>query len=251
MIRGLYTSAMGMIVQEKRQENVSQNLANIETNSYKQQEIIAASSHQKNVLNRSNHPGRRLSAIGNMHFGTSIDDLYTDFQQGLFKETNNPLDFAIEGEGFFVVQLPNGDQAYTRDGSFRLNENGELVTREGYIVLDPNGQSIPLGTDKITADIYGDIQTFDNRNYSIGIVTFADVQQLHRLGDNLYTIEEGAPLVGGGYAIRQGYVEASNVNPLEELVKLIEITRNFESNQRAVQAMDETLGKAVNEVGRL
>src|SRR5690606_25544764 len=113
MIRGLYTSAMGMVVQEKRQEKVSHNLANIETYSYKQQEVIAASSHQMNVLNRSNHPGRRLGAIGNMYFGTSIDDLYTDFQQGLLKETQNPLDFAIEGEGFFVVQLPGGEQAYT------------------------------------------------------------------------------------------------------------------------------------------
>jgi flagellar basal-body rod protein FlgF len=252
VIRGLYTSAMGMIVQEKRQANVSHNLANIETTSFKQQEIIAAASNRMNVLNRSNNPGNRLSSIGSMHFGTAIDDLYTDFQQGILQETKRPLDFAIEGEGFFTIQLPNGEHAYTRDGSFRLNAYGELTTKEGYLVLSDNGESIPLGTEDITADEYGGIILPNGEFFNLGIVTFADVQNLHRVGDNLYTIEAGEePLIGGAYALKQGFLEGSNVNPLEELVKMIEITRSFESNQRAVQAMDETLGKAVNEVGRL
>ncbi|HHY81533.1 MAG TPA: flagellar basal-body rod protein FlgF [Clostridiales bacterium] len=250
MIRGLYTSAMGMIVQQKRQENVSHNLSNIETNSFKQQELIAEASFQMDVLNRSNNHGR-LSSIGNMHFGVSVDDLYTDFEQGLLKETNNPLDFAIDGEGFFTVRLPNGQEAYTRDGSFRLNENGELVTSEGYQVLGYDGEPIQLGTENVTADNYGGIITQDGRYFSLGIVTFADAQLLHRLGDNLYTIEDGEPMTGGAYTLRQGFIESSNVNLLEEMVKMIEITRNFESNQKVVQAMDETLDKAVNEVGRL
>jgi len=243
---------MGMIVQEKKQANVSQNLANIETPSFKQQELIASASHRMNVLNRANDPaGRRLSSIGSMYFGTSIDDLYTDYEQGVLEETSKPLDFAIEGEGFFTVLLPNGSQAYTRDGSFRLNQNGELVTRDGYPILDINGQTILLGTDDVTADANGVIQTPDNRYYSLRIVSFENMQQLQRMGDNLYVIEDGAPQAATGYSIKQGYIEASNVNPLEELVKLIEITRNFESNQKAIQAMDETLGKAVNEVGKL
>lgn len=250
MIRGLYTSAMGMIVQEKRQANVSHNLSNIETNSFKQQKLIAAASNRVNVVNRSNDPGNRLTSIGNMHFGTSIDDLYTDFEQGVLKKTNNPLDFALDGQGFFTIQLPNGEQAYTRDGSFRLNENGELITREGYPVLGSNGDTISLGTENVTADISGGILTQSGQYFSFGIVNFEDVQDLHRLGDNLYTFE-GEPSPGGTYALKQGFVETSNINPLEELVKMIEITRNFESNQKAVQAMDETLGKAVNEVGRL
>ena len=251
MIRGLYTSAMGMIVQEKRQANVSQNLANIETNSFKQQELIQAASNRMNVSNRANDPGNRLTSIGNMHFGTSIDDSFTNFEQGLLKETNNPLDFVIDGEGFFTLRLPNGQEAYTRDGSFRLNENGILVSKEGYPVLNYGGEPIPLDNENVTADVYGGIQTQDNRYVTLGIVTFADVQQLHRLGDSLYTIEGAASLAGDSYTLRQGFIEASNVNPLEEMVKMIEISRNFESNQKAIQAMDETLGKAVNEVGRL
>ena len=150
MIRGLYTSAMGMIVQEKRQENVSQNLANIETPSFKQQELIAAATHRMNVLNRANDPaGRRLSAIGSMHFGASVDDLYTDFGQGLLKETNKPLDFAIEGQGFFTVLLPIGGQAYTRTAASGSIRTG-LVTSDGHPVLDINGQTILLGTDQVT-----------------------------------------------------------------------------------------------------
>lgn len=252
MIRGLYTSAMGMIVQEKRQDNVSHNLANIETTSFKQQEIIATASNRMNVLNRANNPGGRLSAIGSMHFGTAIDDQYTDFQQGILQETKRPLDLAIEGEGFFTIQLPNGEQAYTRDGSFRLNALGELTTEEGYLVLSDNGESIMLGTGDVQVDEYGGILLPNGGFTYLGIVTFADTQSLHRIGDNMYTIEAGEePLLGGAYVLKQGFLEGSNVNPLEELVKMIEIARSFESNQRAVQAMDETLGKAVNEVGRL
>ena len=191
MIRGLYTSAMGMIVQGKQQENISQNLSNIETNSYKQQQIIASASNQMSVINRSNHAGNRLTSIGNMHFGTSVDDLYTDFHQGVLKETNNSLDFAIEGEGFFSVQLPNGEEAYTRDGSFRINENGELVTKQGYPVLGYDGQTIPIMTDDVSADIYGGVQTQDGRYFPLAIVSFEETQELHRLGDNLYTIEGG------------------------------------------------------------
>lgn len=251
MIRGLYTGAMGMIVQEKRQANVSQNLSNIETNSFKQQELITAASKQMNVLNRSKDPAGRLTSIGNMHFGTSIDDLYTDFEQGILKETNNPLDFAIEGEGFFTVLLPNGEEAYTRDGSFRLNENGELTTQDGYLVLGYDGEAIPLMTEDFDAYTNGGILTQNGRYFSLGIVSFADEQQLHRLGDNLYTIEGERPAISDSYELRQGFIEASNVDPLEQLVKMIEISRNFESNQKVVQAMDETLDMAVNDVGRL
>ena len=136
-----------------------------------------------------------------MHFGASVDDLYTDFGQGLLKETNKPLDFAIEGQGFFTVLLPNGSQAYTRDGSFRLNQNGELVTSDGHPVLDINGQTILLGTDQVTADMNGTIQTPDNRSYILGIVTFEELQQLQRIGDNLYVIEGAAPQAADAYAI--------------------------------------------------
>ncbi len=250
MIRGLYTSAMGMIVQQKRQENVSNNLGNIETNGFKKQELIAKAFDQVAVKNRAN-VSNQLSSIGDIHLGVMVDDLYTDFEQGILEETSNPLDFAIQGEGFFTIELPNGELAYTRDGSFKINENGQLTTKQGYLVLDNNLQSIPLENEEIQVDGNGTITLPNGQTTILKIVNFPDGQALHRLGENMYTME-GRQVVGAnGYSIKQGFMEKSNVNPLEELVKMIEITRSFESNQKVVQSIDETLGKAVNEVGRL
>jgi flagellar basal-body rod protein FlgG len=257
MIRGLYTSAMGMIVQEKRQANVSQNLSNVETNSFKKQEIIAKAFDRVGVKNRGNNlQGNRLTTIGEMHLGVEIDDLYNDFQQGILEETNNSLDLAIEGEGYFTIQLQNGDFAYTRDGSFKINENGQLATKQGYLVMGRNEyngnlESIQLTSDEIQVGTRGIISLPDGQSHTLNIVSFVDAQALQRLGENIYTMEGEQPLLGVEYSLRQGFVEKSNVNPLEEMVKMIEITRSFESNQRVVQSMDETLGKAVNEVGKL
>lgn len=251
MIRGLYTSAMGMVVQQKRQENISQNLANIETNSFKKQEMIASAFDRVVVKNKANSVDNRLTAIGDMHLGVRVDDLYTDFKQGIVEDTDEPLDFAIEGEGFFTIQLPSGDYAYTRDGSFTLNENGQLTTKQGYLVMADNLESIPLGTEDIQVDTKGMITLPDGQNFALSIVNFAQTQDLQKLGENLYTMEGGQPIDGNAYTIRQGSLEKSNVNALDELVKMIEVTRSFESNQKAVQAMDDTLGKAVNEVGRV
>lgn len=251
MMRGLYTSAMGMIVQQKRQENISQNLANIETNSYKKQEMVASAFDRVIVKNRANNAGNRLAVIGEMHLGVRVDDLYTDSEQGILEGTNNPLDFAIEGESFFTIQLPNGDYAYTRDGSFTLNENGQLTTRQGYLVMGNNLESILLGTEDIQVDARGRITLPNGQNLTLNIVSFPETQNLQKLGENMYTLENGQPIVGSAYTLRQGFLEKSNINPLDELVKMIEVTRSFESNQKVVQAMDETLGKAVNEVGRV
>lgn len=250
MIRGLYTSAMGMIVQQKRQENVSNNLGNIETNGFKKQELIARAFDQVAVKNRAN-ASNQLSSIGDIHLGVMVDDLYTDFEQGILEETSNPLDFAIQGEGFFTIELPNGELAYTRDGSFQMNQNGQLTTKQGYLVLDNNLQGISLENQEIQVDENGIITSSNGQTTAFNIVNFPDGQALHRLGENMYTVEGGQVVGANGYSIKQGFMEKSNVNPLEELVKMIEITRSFESNQRAVQSIDETLGKAVNEVGSL
>ncbi|SJZ52375.1 flagellar basal-body rod protein FlgF [Garciella nitratireducens] len=251
MIRGLYTSAMGMITQQKRQENVSNNLANIETNGFKKQEIIAKAFDQMIVKNRAKISENILSPIGKIHLGVMIDGVYTDFEQGPLEETSHSLDLAIQGGGFFTIELPNGQLAYTRDGSFQINENGQLITKQGYLVLDHNLQSISLENERVQIDKNGSITSDSGQKFILNIVNFQNGQDLHRLGENLYILEGGQTVPAENYLIKQGFLEKSNVNPLEELVKMIEITRSFESNQRVIQAMDETLGKAVNEIGRL
>lgn len=257
MIRGLYTGAMGMIVQEKRLNNVSQNLANVETNAFKKQKMIAKAFDRVAIKNRENNPsGHALTSIGEMHLGVEIDDLYGDFEQGVLTETNNTLDFAIEGQSFFTIQLPSGALAYTRDGSFKINENSQLTTKQGYLVMgrnpyNQNLESISLHSEDIKADTRGMINQANGQNYALNIASFNDVQTLERIGENLYTGGGAQAYMGEQYLVRQGFIEKSNVNPLEEMVKMIEITRSFESNQKVVQSMDETLGKAVNEVGKL
>lgn len=251
MIRGLYTSATGMITLQKKLENVSNNLANIETGGFKKQVLIARAFDNVTISNRANSQDGRLSPIGTMQLGVMVDDIYTDFEQGLFKETNNPLDMAIDGVGFFTVQLPNGEYAYTRDGGFTLDEEGRLTAGNGYLVLDRNLNSITVGTEDFQVGSDGTIVLPDGQSVQLNIVTFQDLQALHRLGENMYAIAAGAPVPAGDYVVRQGFLEQSNVNPLDELVRMIEISRSFESNQKAIQSIDETLDKAVNEIGRL
>ena len=257
MIRGIYTSAMGMIVQEKRQANVSQNLANVETNAFKKQKMIAKAFDKVAIKNRDNNiSGHPLTSIGEMHLGVEIDDLYSDFEQGVLTETNKSLDFAMDGQCFFTIQLPSGEIAYTRDGSFKINGSGQLTTKQGYLVMGRNTYnqnlgSIPLNSEDIQVDTKGLITQANGQNYVLNIASFNDIQALHRMGENIYTGDGVQVFIGEEYSIRQGFVEKSNVNPLEEMVKMIEITRSFETNQKVVQSMDETLGKAVNEVGKL
>lgn len=256
MIRGLYTGAMGMIVQEKRQSNVSQNLANVETPAFKRQMVIAKAFDKVEIKNRENRAGKNeLSAIGEIHLGVKIDDLYSDHSQGLLEESNNPLDFAIEGDGFFTIQLPSGEIAYTRDGSFKINEEGKLATKQGYLVMGRNMYSnnledLRVNDENVQVDKEGQITLSNGISYHFNIAHFLENQNLQRVGENIYTSQE-QPYRGDDFAIRQGFKEKSNVNPLEEMVKMIEITRSFESNQKVVQSIDETLGKAVNEVGRI
>ena len=221
MIRGLYTSATGMITLQKKLENVSNNLANIETGGFKKQELIARAFDDVNIANRSNSPDGRLRPIGTMQLGVMVDDIYTDFEQGLLKETNNPLDMAIDGEGFFTVQLPNGEYAYTRDGGFRLDSEGRLTAGNGCLVLDRDLNSITVGTEDFQVTGDGTIVLPGGRRVQLNIVTFLDLQALHRLGENMYAVAAGAPAPADQYVVRQGFLEQSNVNPLDELVKLI------------------------------
>ena len=183
-----------MILQEKRQSNISNNLSNIETNAFKKQEIIARAFDRVEVLNRDNG-SRRLTPIGGMHLGVQVDDLYGDFQQGQLKETNETLDFAIEGTGFFTIQLPDGNIAYTRDGSFKVDGNGYLATKQGYLVMARNPisgglESIPLDRDQVQVDDMGRMTLTNGQVYLLNIVDFPDHQQLRRLGENLYVLDE-------------------------------------------------------------
>jgi len=242
MIRSIYTANRHMNVLQTKQENTSANISNINTPGYKFQEIVQSTLESHQMINYSG--GRRLNRrqeLGEFVFGNQIDGFYRNFQQGNLSETNKATDFALVGSGFFTIQMDNGEIAYTRNGNFRLNENNQLETMEGHLVLgvDENGN---IGL------IYGENNSVDGGQ--LLITDFNDYNNLNNIGDTLFTSNEaGYRLMDG--EVRQGFLEMSNVRIGDELVKLIELAREFESSQKLLHAADETLSKAVNEIGRV
>lgn len=191
------------------------------------------------------------NVIGTVSGGVRIDRVATNFVQGNLRETGNQLDFALKGEGFFKVHTPQGEM-YTRDGSFTLNEMGELITKEGYFVLGQYG-SIVLEDSKFTINEKGQIIKGEEIIDSLDIVALDNIQDLRKQGDNLYKLENGAEPQESQFngQVLDGYLEGSNVNSVKEMVKMITLLRNYESNQKMVKYQDEMLGKAISEISRL
>ena len=246
MINGLYTSARGMIALEKQTDLVSNNMANVNTTGFKGQEA-AFESFPEMLMSRIDETGSHV--IGEKGTGSRVSETYTNFGAGQVRKTDNKLDFAIEGSGFFVVEAPWG-RAYTRNGNFKVNQDGQLVTDQGYPVLGENG---PIETNgrPINVGEGGMVQIDGIIRDQISLVDFDNSQQLERAGDNLYRAGEDTDELEAGGNIRQGYLEGSNVNVIKGMTQLIKATRMYELNQKMIQSHDETLSKAVNEVGRL
>lgn len=247
MIRGLYTSATGMLANEVQMNTLSNNLANADTNGYKRDQTVKETFPEM-LLSRM-EKGKQPVEIGTLNNGVAIAGNYSDFTQGSFTETGSELDLAIEGDGFFVVDTPQGVR-YTRDGSFSLNEAGVIVDKSGYPVMGQEGilQTIPDESVSIGDD--GVVRVNELEVDTIQLVDFADLNDLEKVGDNLYQTDQ--PVQGAeNYSLHSGALEMANVKIVQEMVSIIEATRNYESNQKAIQTADMTLDKAVNEVGRL
>jgi flagellar basal-body rod protein FlgG len=281
MVRGLYTGASAMIAQMRRIDVLSNNLANVNTPSFKRDSTLMKAFPEM-LIRRINDDGVRtipigsydlMPVIGKMGTGVEVNEVYTRFIQGALKQTENDFDLSLDGNGFFSVQTSEGER-YTRNGSFLLDSDGYLVTKEGHRVLGENGD-IQIKKNNFLVDEDGNV--FVNDEYTedpqrlvsmeenewnntvlldrLKIVDFPKLRQVKKVGDSLYRetdhsgpafiIEEGRPKV------IQGFVEASNVNPVIEMVNLIEVHRNYEANQKMIQAHDGALGRAINEVGRI
>jgi len=190
------------------------------------------------------------NVIGTLGYGVRTDRVFTNFTQGNMMETGNNLDIALSGDGFFKVQTDNGTR-YTRDGSFKIDNNGTLVTNEGYPVLGTNG-AINIGQNQFTIDEQGNVFLNGQRSNSLDIVTVNNEEYLRKEGGSLYTLAEGATAEEGAFTgeVLSGYLESSNVESIKEMVEMISTMRNYESNQKVVQAYDGILEKAVNEIAR-
>ena len=189
------------------------------------------------------------NVIGTLNAGCRIENSVTSFIQGNLKETGRPTDLAIKGEGFFVV-FTDGEERYTRDGSFAIDSEGFLVTKEGFRVLGEKGE-IWIGQGDIDVNGNGEVYSEGELVDRLKLVTFEHPEYLVKIGDNLYRARQRAIAKQGIEGeVLQGFVESSNVNAIKEMVNMIAAFRSYEANQRIITAYDQMMEKAVNEIGR-
>lgn len=251
MLRSLYLAATGMMVQRKKMDVLTNNIANVETTGYKKDRLLSRSFRDM-MIERTGDPYivSILTEIGPQNTGIHVDEIYTDFANGSMEETGRLSDLALQGSGYFVVSTAAGER-YTRDGSFTVSTDGYLVTADGNPVMGTNGR-IKVGTGKFTVDAQGNVTVNGATAGKLRVVSFADEGGLRKIGNNLYiNYTNQAVGTAAGCTVKQGFLESSNVDIVREMVDMMEVSRTYETNQRMVKMLDESLGKAVNEVGRL
>ncbi|MBD8046453.1 flagellar hook-basal body complex protein [Clostridium faecium] len=259
MIRGLYNAASGLITSEAKQNVIMNNIANANTTGYKSENLSIKSFDEVMISNKDknvNGKNYRIN-IGTLSNGAEINEKNIDFTQGLVKDTESSLDFALEGKGFFTVQrtgVNNGGNYYTRDGHFEVNAAGYLVTSNGETVLGRNLatnvlEPINVGNGEVACDRLGNIRINGNMTYNFNIVDFENYDGLKKVGQNLY--EGNNPQLSPRTMVKQNALEGSNVEVIEEMSDMMAVMRNFESDIKVLKTLDETLGKAVNEIGKV
>lgn len=239
MYKGIYITMTGLSMRENELSSVSNNLANINTTGYKRQSFAS----RLYPLLTGRPPEIRAiynDARAQTYFGTQ----YIDTSQGSLRETGNPLDFAIQGEGFFAVQK-GGRVFYTREGSFTKDRENYLVNQSGLRVLDENNNSILIDGNRIEVGHDGNIYVDGNL---VSKIKIARVEGLTHVGNSLYEGVERGEATG---KVLQGWIEGSNVNPMNELVQMIQAIRNFEFAQRVTMNFDQLAQRAVSEIARI
>ncbi|NYT71489.1 flagellar basal-body rod protein FlgG [Halomonas sp. QX-2] len=256
MIKSLWTAKTGLESQQTKLDVISNNLANVSTNGFKRSRPVFEDLLYQNMRQPGAQNNIQDRLPSGMQVGTGVRAVATErlHTQGGLEQTENSRDLAINGEGFFQVLMPDGTTAYTRDGSFQLNENGQMVTANGYpvepaIFLPANALSVNVGEDG-TVSVRQPGVAVDNEVGQISVSTFINPAGLQSIGGNLY-LETGAsgapnenmPGMNGAGRLFQGYVETSNVNVVEEMVNMIQTQRAYEINSKAVSTSDEMLAR--------
>jgi flagellar basal-body rod protein FlgG len=256
MFRSLATAASGMEAQQTKLDVTANNIANVSTNGFKKGRAEFA-----DLMYQSMRAGGAPTGAGTqaptpteIGLGTRLVATSRELGQGELHQTGGPLDVAIEGHGFLAVTMPNGETAYTRNGKLQMSSEGRLVTSEGYaiagdITIPPDAQSVTIAADgTVSAKVSGDTQATELGQ--IQIASFANPGGLAAQGGTLFkettasgTAVLGAPGEGGAGTLRQGMLEVSNVNVVEEMIDLISGQRAYEINSRVIRAADEMLGQ--------
>ena len=283
MLRGLYTSATGMVAQQHRMDALANNLANVDTTGYKKDTSVHKAFPEM-LIRRMNDTGlykwpfgsSEVAPVGGkLGMGVEQNETFTVFEQGAMKPTSNSFDLAMDNKGFFSIQTPDGER-YTRNGSFVLGKEGLLVTKEGYPVMGEKGP-INIKANNFTVDSEG--RVWANRNFQddpqrlvsmeendwadtvlvdrLKIVDFQFPREIKKQGSSLWkeTPDSGPATVmeldKNRPKVLQGFLEASNVSAVREMVDMIEVNRAYEANQKVIQTQDGLLAKLINEAVRV
>lgn len=266
MMRSLWTAASGMKTQQTNVDVIANNLANVNTTSYKTEDAEFKSLLYQTIQAKTTSANGENKPIGaQIGLGVRNSSITSNFTQGSLNAAEGTFNFALEGKGFFQVQGEEGEPYYTRNGAFTISmgTQGTMLTDlQGRPVLDTNGRSIifdaSLDTSKITVSTTGELCYPDESNnpasmgITLGVVQFANRAGLEKIGSGLYTETDasGEPLLESTHpelsrsGLRQGYLEASNVQVVDEMVDLIVAQRAYEMNSKAIQASDDMLGQA-------
>lgn len=289
MLKGLYTAYTGMLNEQHRMDVLTNNLANATTNGFKKEGTTSEAfdtvlaykikdlsepgnlprpmatnraidqAEANNPLNE-NYMERRVRKTG-LNLGVKIGENYVDYSEGPIKETGNTLDLALSDRGFFAIEYTNKagvtSTKYTRDGNFTMNQQGFLQTQDGDYVLDEDGQRIQMDPAlPISISRNGTIVQDGAAVATIGITDFEDYNYLERFGENFFQPVEGAVELDRGETgvntqIHQGYLEMSNISVVTEMVNIITLQRQYESNQKVITTYDDTLEQAVTQNGKI
>jgi flagellar basal-body rod protein FlgG len=240
MDRGFYIAASGMLTEQVRQDQLANDLANASTPGYKSDQSTQANFGELLLKNTANN-----QAIGGLGLGVDISKIQPDLSQGAINQTGEPLDVALQGPGFFTVQTTAGTR-YTRDGQFAVDATGTLVTSLGNAVLDANGKPISVKGHADDLKISSD-GTVTGGGQTLGKIAIVSLTTPVKQGDTLFSGTPGA--APQGTTMEQGALEASGTNPAKVMVDMITSLRAYESMQKVINSMDETLSKGIQSGG--
>ena len=255
-----------MISQQRHQESLANNIANANTPGYKADqatlrafpELLIQQMGSKSIPTKNGFNLPVSQPIGTLNTGTYVHEMIPNYSQGDVRETGLTTDLAIvngefpdeTGSLFFTVQNEHGDVRFTRNGNFTVDGQGALVTNQGYYVLDQNGDPIETNGMEFIVSPDGILQV-EGQNIQLGMAYFADANSLVKEGDNLFAGEADDLPANATFTVQQGSLEQSNVDSMRTMTDMMQAYRMFETNQRVLKAYDESMGKAVNEIGRI
>lgn len=254
MIRSLWISKTGLDAMQTKMDVISNNLANVSTNGFKRSNAVFEDLLYQTLRQPGAQSSQQSTVPTGLQIGTGVRPVATTrlHSQGNLTKTENSLDNAVNGSGFFQITLPDGNTAYTRDGAFHVDSNGQLVNSNGFavspaITIPPNTQSISIGQDG-TVTVTQQGSSTPVQVGALQLASFINPAGLESVGGNLYleTAASGTPAVNtpgtnGLGTINQGYLETSNVNVVEELVNMIQTQRAYELNSKSIQTSDQML----------